>query len=84
MKTVKIDYLEFKLEQLEEIDDDKYDVFVNFYKVKHIFKKDLFLLEKIVEKFNDSKILFLNMCKDLKKELVFFINRFENIKVLLR
>tara|TARA_Y100000310_G_scaffold345026_1_gene461255 strand:+ start:905 stop:1156 length:252 start_codon:yes stop_codon:yes gene_type:complete len=81
--TIKINYLELTEEKLTEIKADPKDVIINFYGREHAYQEDLTLIEQITEKFKKARIFFMNMADTLKEELVFVINRFKNVEVLI-
>lgn len=81
--TIKINYVGFTEEKLSKIEADPKDVIINFYGREHVFQEDLTLIDLLVKKFEKTRIFFMNMADTLKEELVFVINRFNNIEVLI-
>lgn len=82
MSDLKIDFIDYDEEKLSKVKFDPQRVWVNFYGRKSLFTEDIVLLNIMVERFKNSRVLFLNLHEHLKRELRFVVDNNDNIEVL--
>jgi hypothetical protein len=79
-----IDFIDFSSEKLNAINFNPRNIFVNFFGKQNISSLDVPILAELIQKFNLSKIHFLNMSETVMNELRFIIEGYDNVGVLLR
>jgi len=82
MNDLKIDFIDYDEEELNKVNFNPQRVWINFYGRKSLFTEDVVLLNIMVEKFKKSRMLFLNLHENLKKELRFVVEKNDNVEIL--
>lgn len=82
MSDLKIDFIDYDEEKLNKEKIDPQRVWINFYGRKSLFTEDIILLNMVVERFKNSRMLFLNLHENLKKELKLVVENHSNVEIL--